>query len=386
MGGEKASNVRPNVTNSNNRPPANDPSLTNKTENVHSRLDRLEKLLSQVIQAMAGQGDKAGAPNTYTMQVAEEFDDSPPVDLNEAMDYETIDFENEPEGDEAIPNIGLPAVAAKFDVPSDVGGTFTKFLFGDDLSKQVKELKDEQKATAGFMKAHGSSQRQRLQSRLYEGYRPSSRGTYANSYYRDAGWILRSSAGNSGNSFLPSTRPLFLGQDQGARTSIAKNRENSISGKEQANKTTPTSAPISEEAVGPDQNKSENLSPTLLIRGYLPDRRLCAVNYLRNYVEETSTIRGAERYLLISYKKPFNRVTAQTGSRWLKEVMNAAGINTDVYKAHSTRAAATSSASTRAVSIQDIMAQAGWSNERTFRTYYKKPVTPTKDFTAIIKE
>ncbi|KAJ8026956.1 hypothetical protein HOLleu_31935 [Holothuria leucospilota] len=127
------------------------------------------------------------------------------------------------------------------------------------------------------------------------------------------------------------------------------------------------------------QNKPENLSPTLLIRGYPPDRRLCAVKYLRHYVEETSTIRGAERYLLTSYKKPFKRVTAQTVSRWLKEVMKALGINTDVYKAHSTRAAATSAASTSAVSIQDIMAQARRSNERTFRTYYNKPVTPTKD-------
>lgn len=37
------------------------------------------------------------------------------------MEEETVDFENEPEGDEAIPNIVLPAIAAKFAVPLDVG-------------------------------------------------------------------------------------------------------------------------------------------------------------------------------------------------------------------------------------------------------------------------
>lgn len=89
----------------------------------------------------------------------------------------------------------------------------------------------------------------------------------------------------------------------------------------------------------------------------------------------------AERHLLNSYKRNFKRVTAQTVSPWLKELMKAAGINMDVCKA-----VATSAASTSAVLIQDITAQAGWSNERTFTTYYKKPVTPTEDFTAIIKE
>lgn len=52
------------------------------------------------------------------------------------------------------------------------------------------------------------------------------------------------------------------------------------------------------------QKKPGNLSPTLLIRGYPPDRWLCSVKYLCRYIEETSTIWRTERYLLISCKKP----------------------------------------------------------------------------------
>ena len=61
----------------------------------------------------------------------------------------------------------------------------TKFLFGDDLSKQVKDLKDEQKATAGVMKVQGN---RRFLSHPYKG--PSRFGN-DNRRFRDAGWVSR---------------------------------------------------------------------------------------------------------------------------------------------------------------------------------------------------
>ncbi|KAJ8030179.1 hypothetical protein HOLleu_26511 [Holothuria leucospilota] len=64
--------------------------------------------------------------------------------------------------------------------------------------------------------------------------------------------------------------------------------------------------------------------------------------------------------------------------------MKAAGINTNLYKAHSTRAAATSAASNCDLLITHILKQAGWSNEKTFRTFHEKPVE-NRDFTQIIK-
>ncbi|KAJ8034638.1 hypothetical protein HOLleu_21560 [Holothuria leucospilota] len=95
---------------------------------------------------------------------------------------------------------------------------------------------------------------------------------------------------------------------------------------------------------------------------------LTSAQRVQSYIQRTSNIRGTERYLLISYKKPYKRVTTSTIARWIKEVMKAAGINTNLYKAHSTRAAATSAASSNDLPITHILKQAGWSNEKTFRT------------------
>ena len=50
-----------------------------------------------------------------------------------------------------------------------------------------------------------------------------------------------------------------------------------------------------------------------------------------------------------------------------------AGVSTN-YKAHSTRAAATSFAYEKGVPLKDIIKTAGWSNEKTFAKYYNKPI------------
>ena len=120
---------------------------------------------------------------------------------------------------------------------------------------------------------------------------------------------------------------------------------------------------------------------TLKMKAYPPDRRLCVVNYLRHYVQRTKNIRGNERYLFVSFKKPHGRVSAQTIARWIKDTLCASGIDTSVYKAQSTRAASTSAANNANLPIGKILAQAGWSSERTFRKFYNKPIEiATRDF------
>ena len=60
--------------------------------------------------------------------------------------------------------------------------------------------------------------------------------------------------------------------------------------------------------------------------------------------------------------------------------MTDAGIDMNVFKPHSTRAAATSMALQSCVPIQDILKQAGWSNQRTFDRFYNKPVFRSSGF------
>ena len=65
--------------------------------------------------------------------------------------------------------------------------------------------------------------------------------------------------------------------------------------------------------------------------------------------------------------------------------MTAAGIDTDKYKAHSTRSAATSKAKAVGLSVSDIIAQANWSRASTFSRFYDRQ-THNNDFAkAVLK-
>jgi len=52
--------------------------------------------------------------------------------------------------------------------------------------------------------------------------------------------------------------------------------------------------------------------------------------------------------------------------------MQMSGINLDVYRAHSTRAASVSAAYRAQVPIQEILSKAGWLSAQTFAIYYEK--------------
>ena len=54
--------------------------------------------------------------------------------------------------------------------------------------------------------------------------------------------------------------------------------------------------------------------------------------------------------------------------------MCRSGINTKIFGAHSTRAAATSKAKQLSVPIADIMKKAGWSRKSTFAKFYDKKI------------
>ena len=71
-------------------------------------------------------------------------------------------------------------------------------------------------------------------------------------------------------------------------------------------------------------------------------------------------------YLFITTIKPHEAVSKDTISRWLKTILQRAGIDTSVYKGHSTRTASTSAANAAGIPINIIMEKAGWSKENTF--------------------
>ena len=102
---------------------------------------------------------------------------------------------------------------------------------------------------------------------------------------------------------------------------------------------------------------------------------LCVCKTIEQYLELTKAIRGSETKLLIATVKPHKAVAVSTVSRWLKTVIGDAGIDSSVFKGHSTRSASTSKAILKGASVEDVMKTAYWSNESTFQKFYNKSVS-----------
>ena len=124
-------------------------------------------------------------------------------------------------------------------------------------------------------------------------------------------------------------------------------------------------------------SKPGQVGTTLELHAYPPDRRLCVYTYLTEYLRRTCGCRGKEKQLLISFRKPFARVSIDTIARWLRIVMERAGLDVNHLKPHSTHSAATSGAQQASVPVTEILSQAGWQNEQTFQRFYNKPLIQT---------
>ena len=94
------------------------------------------------------------------------------------------------------------------------------------------------------------------------------------------------------------------------------------------------------------------------------------------YEERTKSFRDqgdTERSkLFLAVVKPHKPINSSTMARWLRSLLGKAGIDTNIFKAHSVRGAAASAAAN--VTTIDIMKAANWSSESVFTKFYYKPV------------
>ena len=118
----------------------------------------------------------------------------------------------------------------------------------------------------------------------------------------------------------------------------------------------------------------------VIFRSFDSDKRLCVVKLLEAYIKRTIPLRKGTKQLLISHKAPHGPASKDTISRWIKQTMKAAGIDTTVFKPHGTRGAATSAAKTANVPIQEIMNTAGWHSDSTFAKSYDRPIRSHNNF------
>lgn len=77
------------------------------------------------------------------------------------------------------------------------------------------------------------------------------------------------------------------------------------------------------------------------------DKNLCVVKVYTKYLDLTSKLRGNTTRLFISFLAPYECVRTDTISRWIKTVMNSAGIDTNTFKPHSVRSASVSAVSSK---------------------------------------
>ena len=110
---------------------------------------------------------------------------------------------------------------------------------------------------------------------------------------------------------------------------------------------------------------------------YHKDQSLDAVSCYRAYLKRTKEWRVTEdqkSQLFLSLVIPHAPVATSTISRWLREIMTEAGINTGFFKAHSVRGASTSKACNAGLSVGQIIDKANWSRADSFRKFYHKPI------------
>ena len=104
------------------------------------------------------------------------------------------------------------------------------------------------------------------------------------------------------------------------------------------------------------------------------NRRLCIYRHLRLYIERTRFLRSGEPQLFISFRKPHRCVSKQTLSRWVKLILERAGIDVNQFSSHSTRAASASKV-VQFVPLHKVLLAGGWSGESCFLKHYNlRPV------------
>ena len=97
-----------------------------------------------------------------------------------------------------------------------------------------------------------------------------------------------------------------------------------------------------------------------------PEKSVCLVETLRHNESRTIIHRPTGSVANPLYSKPHKPVQSATISRWIRNMLMKAGVDSS-FKAHSTRAASTSAAKNRCVTTKDIMCAADWLRESTFQ-------------------
>lgn len=108
---------------------------------------------------------------------------------------------------------------------------------------------------------------------------------------------------------------------------------------------------------------------------------LCVATILKEYIDRTASLREPDNdFLFVTYKRPHTRASKDILSRWVKQTLTSAGVNTTLFTSHSVRHAATSAALRKGVSVDSIGKTVGWTQHSTFARFYNRPLQANNEF------
>jgi hypothetical protein len=123
--------------------------------------------------------------------------------------------------------------------------------------------------------------------------------------------------------------------------------------------------------------------PVLHLPYFKENSAICPATVIEDYIFVTNRLRSdsSNGNLILTHQKPHKPASAQSISRWIKQVLDASGVDVATFSAHSTRHAATSAAHASGASLETIRKAAGWSSSsQTFAKFYHRPINQEKSF------
>lgn len=121
---------------------------------------------------------------------------------------------------------------------------------------------------------------------------------------------------------------------------------------------------------------------------FMPEHEeLCPAKILNCYLNITKNLRPKnDDKLFLTFKKPYHAASTQTISRWIKQTIGEAGVDTNIFSAHSTRHAATSKAIKNGIDLETIFRTACWSkNSKVFEKFYNLPTEKESFVSGVIQ-
>ena len=119
--------------------------------------------------------------------------------------------------------------------------------------------------------------------------------------------------------------------------------------------------------------------PKAFFAHFPSNSKLCLVETLCYYLKATRSFcpvipSSKPDPLFILCVKPHKPISAPSLARWLRSLLKASGVNSDIFKAHSVHGASTTAAANSNVPLSEILKMADWSSASTFQKLYYKPV------------